>query len=192
MRGFAVFLRAILDFELMPCGFLRFFAMRFLSADLRLDFPNFCRVFFGFFCARIFPGWRLVFLGAFTRRKPSGAIWYNRNMGLEEIEQKEYFSIGDVKRITGVPEYSVRYWEAEFGLIKPIRKESGHRRYTKNDVYTILKIKDLIYKHKLTLEGAKKQLSKYQFPSADEPKARTNVKILEEIKETLEELLKEC
>ena len=113
-------------------------------------------------------------------------------MGLEEIEQKEYFSIGDVKRITGVPEYSVRYWEAEFGLIKPIRKESGHRRYTKNDVYTILKIKDLIYKHKLTLEGAKKQLSKYQFPSADEQKARTNVKILEEIKETLEELLKEC
>lgn len=113
-------------------------------------------------------------------------------MGLEEIEQKEYFSIGDVKRITGVPEYSVRYWEAEFGLIKPIRKESGHRRYTKNDVYTILKIKDLIYKHKLTLEGAKKQLSKYQFPSASEQKTRTNVKILEEIKETLEELLKEC
>lgn len=113
-------------------------------------------------------------------------------MGLEEIEQKEYFSIGDVKRITGVPEYSVRYWEAEFGLIKPIRKESGHRRYTKNDVYTILKIKDLIYKHKLTLEGAKKQLSKYQFPAAGEQKTRTNVKILEEIKETLEELLKEC
>ena len=125
-------------------------------------------------------------------RKPRGAIWYNRNMGLEEIEQKEYFSIGDVKRITGVPEYSVRYWEAEFGLIKPIRKESGHRRYTKNDVYTILKIKDLIYKHKLTLEGAKKQLSKYQFSSAGEQKTRTNVKILEEIKETLEELLKEC
>ena len=70
-------------------------------------------------------------------------------MGIEEIEQKDYFSIGDVKRITGVPEYSVRYWEAEFGLIRPIRLESGHRRYTKKDVYTILKIKDLIYKHKL-------------------------------------------
>lgn len=55
-------------------------------------------------------------------------------MGLEEIEQREYFSIGDVKRITGVPEYSVRYWEAEFNLIRPIRLESGHRRYTKADV----------------------------------------------------------
>ena len=114
-------------------------------------------------------------------------------MGLEELEQKDYFSIGDVKRITGVPEYSVRYWEAEFGLIKPIRKESGHRRYTKEDVYTILKIKDLIYKHKLTLEGAKKQLSKYHLPvaGAKTNQPRTDIKFLTEIKETLEDLIKE-
>ena len=112
-------------------------------------------------------------------------------MGLEEIEQQDYFSIGDVKRITGVPEYSVRYWEAEFNLIRPIRLESGHRRYTKQDVYTILKIKDLIYKHRLTLEGAKKQLNKYQLPtSSDEKKPRTDIKLFSEIKETLEELLK--
>ncbi len=113
-------------------------------------------------------------------------------MGLEEIEQKDYFSIGDVRRITGVPEYSVRYWEAEFGLIRPIRLQSGHRRYTKEDVYTILKIKDLIYKHKLTLEGAKKQLSHYHIASPGEPKrARTDIKLLTEIKDVLAELLKE-
>lgn len=112
---------------------------------------------------------------------------------MEELEQKDYFSIGDVKRITGVPEYSIRYWEAEFGLIKPIRLESGHRRYTKEDVYTILKIKDLIYKHKLTLEGAKKQLSKYSPHAKAEAKTTgTDVKFLSEIKETLSQLLKEC
>ena len=115
-------------------------------------------------------------------------------MGLEELEQQDYFSIGDVKRITGVPEYSVRYWESEFGLIRPVRLPSGHRRYSKADVYTILKIKDLIYKHKLTLEGAKKQLSKYQFAtSSDKLSAprKTDVKLLSEIKETLADLLKE-
>ena len=114
-------------------------------------------------------------------------------MGLEDLEQKDYFSIGDVKRITGVPEYSVRYWEAEFGLIRPVRLPSGHRRYSKADVYTILKIKDLIYKHKLTLEGAKKQLSKYQFsPSGNKYSAvRTDVKLLTEIKEALADLIKE-
>ncbi len=113
-------------------------------------------------------------------------------MSLEELEQKNYFSIGDVKRITGVPEYSIRYWEAEFGLIKPIRLESGHRRYTKEDVYSILKIKDLIYKHKLTLEGAKKQLAKHTFPLQDgEKKNAVDVKFLTEIKETLSQIIKE-
>lgn len=113
-------------------------------------------------------------------------------MGIEELEQKQYFSIGDVKRITGVPEYSIRYWEAEFGLIKPIRLESGHRRYTKQDVYTLLKIKDLIYKHKLTLEGAKKQLLKNNGHFSDGENASVDIKLLAEIKETLSQLLKEC
>ena len=113
-------------------------------------------------------------------------------MGLEELQEKDYFSIGDVKRITGVPEYSVRYWEREFNLIRPVRLPSGHRRYSKSDVYTILKIKDLIYKHKLTLEGAKKQLSRYRLPGADNSsRPRTDTKFLTEIKETLEDLLKE-
>ncbi len=114
-------------------------------------------------------------------------------MGLEELEQQDYFSIGDVKRITGVPEYSVRYWEREFNLIRPVRLPSGHRRYSKADVYTILKIKDLIYKHKLTLEGAKKQLGKYQLSTPNEKKIlpRTDIKLLTEIKEALADLIKE-
>ena len=101
-------------------------------------------------------------------------------MGLEELQTKDYFSIGDVKRITGVPEYSVRYWEREFNLIRPVRLPSGHRRYSKADVYTILKIKDLIYKHKLTLEGAKKQLGKHRLPlTGDKQTApRTDLKLL--------------
>lgn len=113
-------------------------------------------------------------------------------MALEELEQQDYFSIGDVKRITGVPEYSIRYWEKEFGLIRPIRLESGHRRYTKGNIETILKIKDLIYKHKLTLEGAKKQLNKYQYPtqSKESNSPRTNVKLLTDLKEMVEDLLK--
>ena len=114
-------------------------------------------------------------------------------MGLEELQTKDYFSIGDVKRITGVPEYSVRYWEREFNLIRPVRLPSGHRRYSRADVYTILKIKDLIYKQKLTLEGAKKQLNKYQLVTSgpNQSTARANLKLLTEIKETLADLLKE-
>ncbi|ACC98442.1 putative transcriptional regulator [Elusimicrobium minutum Pei191] len=112
-------------------------------------------------------------------------------MGLEELEQKEFFTIGDISRICGVPDYSVRYWEAEFGLIKPIRKASGHRRYTKADVETVLKIKDLIYRQKMTLEGAKKQLSKYQSKSKEDASSQVNVKILKEIYDTINQIIKE-
>jgi len=110
-------------------------------------------------------------------------------MGLEELETKDFFTIGDVRRICGVPEYSVRYWEAEFGLIKPVRKASGHRRYTKADVENILKIKDLIYRQKMTLEGAKKHLSRRAVSGGEKPAGDT--KILREVYDALSQILKE-
>jgi DNA-binding transcriptional MerR regulator len=117
-------------------------------------------------------------------------------MNIEQLQSKEYFTIGDAAKICGVPEYTIRYWEKSFGLIKPIRKESLHRRYTKSDINTILKIKDLIYRHKMTLEGAKKHLNRFMAigarPKADEgPRTARDVKFLKEIKETLSQLIKE-
>ena len=117
-------------------------------------------------------------------------------MNLDDLQNKDYFTIGEVSKISGVPEYTIRYWEKAFGLIKPIRKESKHRRYTRADVDTILKIKDLIYKHKMTLEGAKKQLSRFMAvgakpKSADGFYTARDVKFLKEIKETLSQIIKE-
>jgi DNA-binding transcriptional MerR regulator len=117
-------------------------------------------------------------------------------MNLDDLQNKDYFTIGEVSKISGVPEYTIRYWEKAFALIKPIRKESKHRRYTRADVDTILKIKDLIYKHKMTLEGAKKQLSRFMSIGA-KPKTKDpfytarDVKFLKEIKETLSQIIKE-
>jgi DNA-binding transcriptional MerR regulator len=117
-------------------------------------------------------------------------------MNIEELQNKDYFTIGEVSKFTGVQEYTIRYWEKTFGLIKPIRKESGHRRYTKSDINTILKIKDLIYKHKMTLEGAKKHLSRFMAVGA-KPKnpdafhTVRDIKFLREIKETLSQIIKE-
>ena len=110
-------------------------------------------------------------------------------MLLKDLAEKEFFTIGDVKRLCGVPEYSVRYWEAEFGLIKPVRKASGHRRYTRADVDTVLKIKDLIYRQKMTLEGAKKILLGRAKEDGGKPAA--DKKLLTEIYETLSQIIKE-
>lgn len=117
-------------------------------------------------------------------------------MNFDDLQNKDYFTIGDVSKLSGVPEYTIRYWEKAFALIKPIRKESRHRRYTKEDINTILKIKDLIYRHKMTLEGAKKHLSRFMAQGAKPKDAGAfytsrDVKFLKEIKETLSQIIKE-
>jgi DNA-binding transcriptional MerR regulator len=72
------------------------------------------------------------------------------------IPDKEYFTIGEVSQITLVPKYTLRYWENEFKLLRPIRKSSGQRRYRKEEVEIIFKIKDLLYNKRYTIEGVKK------------------------------------
>lgn len=47
-------------------------------------------------------------------------------------------SIGDVARITGVGEATLRAWERRFGFPEPSRRESGHRRYGPEQVEQIL------------------------------------------------------
>ncbi|MDR1434774.1 MerR family transcriptional regulator [Candidatus Endomicrobiellum devescovinae] len=74
------------------------------------------------------------------------------------IPDKEYFSIGEVSQITLVPKHTLRYWESEFNLLRPVRKSSGRRKYRKEDVELVFKIKDLLYNQKYSIEGAKKYL----------------------------------
>ena len=57
------------------------------------------------------------------------------------IPDKDYFSIGETSRLTQVKPHVLRYWESEFRLLRPARRESGHRKFTRRDVDTILKIK---------------------------------------------------
>jgi DNA-binding transcriptional MerR regulator len=74
------------------------------------------------------------------------------------IPDKEYFSIGEVSQITLVPKHTLRYWESEFKLLCPVRKNSGRRKYRREDVELVFKIKDLLHNQKYSIEGAKKYL----------------------------------
>ncbi|MDR2399053.1 MAG: MerR family transcriptional regulator [Endomicrobium sp.] len=74
------------------------------------------------------------------------------------IPDKEYFSISEVSQITLVAKHTLRYWENEFNLLRPIRKSSGRRKYRKEEVELVFKIKDLLYNQKYSIEGAKKYL----------------------------------
>jgi DNA-binding transcriptional MerR regulator len=74
------------------------------------------------------------------------------------IPDKEYFSIGEVSQVTLVPKHTLRYWESEFKLLRPVRKSSGRRKYRREEVELVFKIKDLLYNQKYSIEGAKKYL----------------------------------
>jgi DNA-binding transcriptional MerR regulator len=112
-------------------------------------------------------------------------------------EEKKYYTIGELSGMTGVPEYSIRYWEREFHLLNPVRKESGHRRYTAKDVEALAEIKDLVYRRKMTLAGAKKFLSRRapHKTSGAQGVASSDaetLRLLEEINKELFAILKEC
>jgi DNA-binding transcriptional MerR regulator len=76
-----------------------------------------------------------------------------------KIPDKMFFRIGEVGRISGVKPYVLRYWESEFKLLKPIKNKAGQRIYRRREIETILDIKDLLYKKKFTIAGAKKHLA---------------------------------
>ncbi len=74
------------------------------------------------------------------------------------LPDKIYFKIGEVARLTGVKPYVLRYWETEFKAIQPVKSRSRQRLYRKRDVELILRIKQLLYEQRFTIEGARKQI----------------------------------
>jgi DNA-binding transcriptional MerR regulator len=106
--------------------------------------------------------------------------------------QKKYLTISEVSNLTNIPSHTLRYWEAEFKLLRPMRRESGQRRYTQNDLHTVEKIKTLLYEKKYSIAGAKKQLTKEKklYANQLEIPLTTSSAALDVLKKAKEDLLK--
>lgn len=76
------------------------------------------------------------------------------------VPDKLYFKIGEVAKLIGVEPYVLRYWETEFPQIAPIKSQSGQRLYRRDDVETIIHIRELLYGQKFTIDGARNSLTK--------------------------------
>ncbi len=108
------------------------------------------------------------------------------------LEEKLYYSISEVARITGLQAYVLRFWEKEFPMLRPKKNKGGNRHYQKRDIEMINQIKQLLYKENYTIAGARKRLR--QMESAPEKKkliikAKKNT-VMGEIKKELEDILK--
>ncbi len=71
---------------------------------------------------------------------------------------KVYYSISEVAELTGLEPHVLRYWETEFGMLKPLKNRGGNRAYREKDIKLVFLIKKLLYHDRYTIEGARRQI----------------------------------
>jgi DNA-binding transcriptional MerR regulator len=77
----------------------------------------------------------------------------------EKKIEKLYYSIGEVSRMLEVPVSTVRFWENEFDILKPMKNKKGNRMFTAADVKNLMIIRRLLKEEGMTMAGVKKKLS---------------------------------
>ena len=105
--------------------------------------------------------------------------------------EKLYYSISEVARMTGIEPYVLRYWEKEFPLLRPRKNRGGNRTYTAKDIELINRINHLRKKEKLTIAGARTKLQlkrgvEERVEMVQSARAKT---LISQIRQEIEELL---
>ena len=77
---------------------------------------------------------------------------------LPTIPAKRYFTIGEVSDLCGVKPHVLRYWEQEFTQLKPLKRRGNRRYYQHHEVLLIRRIRELLYEHGFTINGARHRL----------------------------------
>ncbi|GGA68917.1 MAG: MerR family transcriptional regulator [Pseudomonadota bacterium] len=80
------------------------------------------------------------------------------NRELPPIPAKRYFTIGEVSELCDVKPHVLRYWETEFGSLKPVKRRGNRRYYQRHDVLMIRQIRGLLYEEGYTISGARQRL----------------------------------
>lgn len=63
-------------------------------------------------------------------------------------------TIGEVSDALGIKPHVLRYWEAQFPLLKPLKRSGGRRYYRPGDVALVETIDRLVNREGYTLKGA--------------------------------------
>ena len=75
-----------------------------------------------------------------------------------EPESKLYRSISEVSDMLEVKPHVLRYWETQFSVLRPRKNRAGNRMYRPDEVKMLLRIKELLYARRYTIEGARRTL----------------------------------
>ncbi|MDR3143202.1 MAG: MerR family transcriptional regulator [Tannerellaceae bacterium] len=101
----------------------------------------------------------------------------------KDKDLKIYSSIGEVAKMFGLNESTLRFWEKEFDFIHPKTNDRGIRFYKKEDIESVRLVHYLVKEKGMTLAGARQKLK--------ENKANTirEEEIVHKLKKIKEELL---
>ena len=108
------------------------------------------------------------------------------------IPDKPFFKIGEAARLCALKPYVLRYWETEFRSLKPQKTRSGQRLYRREDVELLLRIRNLLYDLRFTIEGARTRLRELGHDEAAPPPLpppEVDVETMRKIKQALVELI---
>lgn len=76
----------------------------------------------------------------------------------EKTIGRVYWTIGEVADQLGVNTSVLRYWEKEFGTLRPKRTGKGDRLYTGDDIAKVREIHHLLKDEGFTIQGARERL----------------------------------
>ncbi len=84
-------------------------------------------------------------------------------------------TIGEVSAAFDIRQHVLRYWEAQFPLLRPLKRSGGRRYYRPEDVALVEAIDRLINREGYTLKGARLAIEKGrgQAPAASAPVTAT-------------------
>jgi DNA-binding transcriptional MerR regulator len=77
---------------------------------------------------------------------------------LPAIPAKRYFAIGEVSELCMVKPHVLRYWEQEFGQLRPSKRRGNRRYYQHHEVLLVRRIRELLYGEGFTIIGARGRL----------------------------------
>lgn len=109
------------------------------------------------------------------------------------IPEKPFFKIGEAARLCAVKPYVLRYWETEFSSLRPQKTRSNQRLYRRKDVEFLLKIRQLLYDQRYTIEGARgrlRELGHDEGPPPPVPPPVVDRDVLRKIKQELVDLIR--
>ncbi|HEY6865825.1 MAG TPA: MerR family transcriptional regulator [Candidatus Eisenbacteria bacterium] len=63
-----------------------------------------------------------------------------------------------MSEMVGVKPHVLRYWETQFGMLRPKKNRAGNRMYRPDEVKLLIQIKELLYERRFTIAGARRRL----------------------------------